>query len=74
MTPADARQRLKTDPFSWRATKSGDIFIERGGKTVTILRGSVAETFRSRIDRLSEDEAQHLMARTTGHYRHGNER
>lgn len=74
MSSVDARGKLETDPFTWRATKSGIVFIERGGKTVTTLRGKSAEQFLARVANLDDAAAQQVMARVTGHYRHGNER
>ncbi len=74
MDTIDKRGRLESDPFSWRQTKSGIVFIERGGKTVTTLRGKAAEQFVRKITALNDDGAQLLMAKQTGHYKHGNER
>jgi hypothetical protein len=70
----DERGRLTSDPFAFRTTKSGLIFIERGGKTVTTLRGKAAGQFLAKAAVADEDQLQHLLARATGHYKHGNER
>ncbi len=66
----DKRGRLTSDPFAFRTTRSGIVFIERGGKTVTTLRGKAADQFLARAAAANEEQLQHLMARTTGHYKH----
>lgn len=64
---------LEDDPFSYRITKDGRVFISRAGKTVVIVAGARAEKL---IAGLGVDEAQDqaLLARVTGNYRRGNER
>jgi hypothetical protein len=59
------------DPFSYRTTKGGEVFIERDGRTVTTLRGPAAERF---LGRVASGDAQQLMARATCNYKRGNER
>lgn len=59
--------------FSFRVTKAGDVLIEHHGRVVTTLRGRVAQQFIARSASLSEPERQHLMARSTGNYKRGNE-
>ena len=60
--------------FSWSARKNGEVAISRDGRVVTVLRGRQAERFEERISTADEDQQQHLMARSTGNYRRGNER
>lgn len=74
MRPVDERGRLESDPFTWRASKSGLVFISRGGKIVTTIRGKAADQFLDKISALDDDGSQLLMAKQTGHYKHGNER
>jgi hypothetical protein len=74
MVPTDQRGNLEADPFSYRVAKSGDVFIERSGKTVTTLRGKAAAQFVTKLQSADEEAAQHLMARQTGNYKRGNER
>ncbi|OZM70908.1 hypothetical protein CFN78_22360 [Amycolatopsis antarctica] len=62
---------LVDDPFDWRATKNGQVHVSRGGRTVTVLRGSAAATLLAKLERAGDGEAaQQLLARATGHYRH----
>ncbi|HEY7687376.1 MAG TPA: hypothetical protein VH835_01710 [Dongiaceae bacterium] len=60
--------------FSFRATKSGEVFIHHRGKLATTLRGEAAADFLADIDGADDAERQQIMARVTGNYRRGNER
>lgn len=60
--------------FDYRAHKSGDLAISRGGRVVTVLRGEAARAALVRLSGLPPQGQQQLMARLTGHYRQGNER
>jgi hypothetical protein len=60
--------------FAWTRTKDGQVRISRHGRVVTTLAGVKAERFLARAEAASAAEAQHLMARATGNYKHGNER
>ena len=74
MTPVDQRGRLEAEPFAYRVTKDGVVFIAWHGKTVTTLKGKQADAFLAKIAGLDDHAAQLVMARATGHFRHGNER
>lgn len=58
--------------FTYRATREGTVFISHHGRMVTTLRADASVRFLKRIDGADEAAAQHLMARLTGHYAHGN--
>ena len=70
----DRRGRLDEAPFSYRATKEGRVLLSWQGRQVTILRGAAAQKFLAAIAGADERQAQLLMARATGHFKHGNER
>ena len=74
MGQIDQRGKLAEEPFSFRQTKAGDVFISWNGKTVTTLKGKAATTFLTKIANLDYENAQLLMAKATGHFKHGNER
>ena len=74
MSEIDRRNRLADEPFAYRATKDGIVFISWHCKTVTTLRGKPAERFLTSMQNLDDQGAQLLMAKTTGHFKHGNER
>jgi hypothetical protein len=65
---------LEDDPFDWRATLDGQLLVSRGGRVVTTVRGSAAAKLLGRLERAADDEAQQILARATGNYKHGNER
>jgi hypothetical protein len=65
---------LEDDPFSWRATKDGQLQVQRGNRTVTTIRGAAAAKLHDKLTRATEEETQHLLARATGNYKRGNER
>jgi hypothetical protein len=60
--------------FAYRATNDGSVHISFRGRPVTVLAGAQAEAFLRRVAGATEVEAQHLMARATGNFKHGNER
>jgi hypothetical protein len=60
--------------FSYRQSKSGDVSIDRQGRSVTTLRGKAAIDFIDEVEGLEHSEQQQLMARVTGNYKRGNER
>ena len=60
--------------FSYRTAKDGTVFVDFHGRTVTTLRGKVAERFLGRIGRMDDAGAQVEMARVTGNFKRGNER
>lgn len=70
----DARNRFEDDVFTHRITKDGKVLISTGGRIVTTLAGQQATKLVARLDGADRREAQHLLARATGHYKHGNER
>lgn len=73
MNKIDKRGKLQEKPFTFRETKGGKVFIYWHGKQITILKGETAGKFIGNISKINPDEAQLLMARVTGHFKHGNE-
>jgi len=60
--------------FTYQESKSGIVQIAFHGKLVTTLAGNAADRFLSRIANLEPRAQQLLMAKATGHFKHGNER
>jgi hypothetical protein len=60
--------------FTYRARKTGDVQILHRGTLAATLRGGSAQEFLAEIEDCGSFEAQQLMARVTGNYKHGNER
>ena len=74
MDKIDRRGRLQNEPFTFRATKDGKVFIHWNGKQIMILKGASAEKFMSSMAGADVQKAQLIMAKVTGHFKHGNER
>jgi len=60
--------------FTYRTRKNNDVEILHHGRLASTLRGHDAEDSLTEIESGSEHDAQQLMARVTGNYKHGNER
>lgn len=70
----DKRNILDGEPFSYKILKDNKIFIYWKDKQVTILRGMESERFLAKIQNTDMKEAQLIMAKITGNFKHGNER
>jgi hypothetical protein len=73
MTEIDKRHILENEIFTYRKNKDGRVFISWRGKQVMILKGKETQKFIARIKNLNDHEAQLIMARATGNFKHGNE-
>ena len=74
MSTTDKRGKLDAEPFTYRMSKDGKVFLSYEGQQVKILKGREAERFGAAVTGASETEAQLLMARLTGNFKRGNER
>ena len=74
MSGIDKRGKLEEQPFAYRATKDGKVFIHWHGRQITILKGEAAKKFITAVEQAEDQQAQLLMARVTGHFKHGNEK
>ena len=72
--PIDARGILDQEPFACKVTKEGKALISWRGRQVTVLSGARAARFIAALERADDKEAQLLMAKATGHFKHGNEK
>lgn len=70
----DARNRFDEDVFAHRVTKEGKVLISWQGRLVTTVAGKPAARLIARLETADRREIQHLLARATGHFKHGNER
>jgi hypothetical protein len=70
----DKRNRLADEVFTYRTSKDGRVFITWHGQQVKILKGRAAQKFLADIADLDGRDAQLVMARITGNFKHGNER
>jgi hypothetical protein len=62
------------EPFSYRETKSGLVYISYNGKSVTTLSGRNASKFLAKVGHGDRQSDQLEMAKATGHFKHGSER
>ena len=69
----DARAVLAALPYSYRTSRDGKVFVARAGRTVTTLAGPAAARLLTRLQGADDAAVQLLLAKTTGHYRHGTE-
>lgn len=72
--PIDQRGRLDGEVFTYQITKAKKVFISWHGKPVVTLSGHKALDFIEDIKGASAKEAQLIMAKATGNFKHGNER
>ena len=70
----DKRGVLDEAIFSYSVTKGGKVFLYWRGKPVVTLAGRQAERFIAAVAAVGGKEAQLLMAKATGHFKHGNEK
>ena len=69
----DKRGRLDEEIFTYRESKD-KVFIFWYKKQVMILKGQQARKFLDKIAHLDGKEAQLVLAKITGNFKHGNER
>ncbi|MCC6457747.1 MAG: hypothetical protein IT328_22520 [Caldilineaceae bacterium] len=74
MANIDKRNRLDEAPFSFREAKEGRVMLYWHEKPVKTLVGGEAQKFLKKIEGLEGKEAQLVMAKVTGNFKHGNER
>lgn len=70
----DKRNVLDEEPFSYKTTKDNKVFLFWHGKQVSILRGKESDGFIRKIKNADTKETQLIMAKITGHFKHGNEK
>ncbi len=65
---------LADQPFSYRLSKDGKVFIDYEGKHVFTLSGNKAQKFIAELDDMGETEIQLTLAKVTGNFKRGNEK
>ncbi len=73
MSQIDKRGKLDAEVFSYRVSKDGKVFIAWHGKQIMILKDKAAQNFVVKISGLEDKQAQLVMAKITGNFKHGNE-
>jgi len=72
--PVDKRGALDEEVFACRITKDNKVFISWHGKQIMTLSGEKAEDFIAKIAGAEGKDAQLIMAKITGNFKHGNEK
>jgi hypothetical protein len=68
MSLVDKHGKFEEQPFTFRTTKDGKVFIHWNGKQIIILKGKTADKFITSIEQTNSQQPQLLMARVTGHF------
>lgn len=71
MCPTDQRHKLEEAVFSYQLTKDQRVRLFYKGKEIKTLAGKEAMKFMSRITGVNEIEAQLILAKATGNFKHG---
>lgn len=74
MGEIDKRNKLDEEYFSYKISKDKKVFLYWYNKQVKILVGKESEKFISKIENADSKEAQLIMAKVTGNFKHGNEK
>lgn len=74
MSNIDKRDRLKDAPFTYKVAKDNKVFIFWQERQVMILKDKASERFLAKIEKADKLEAQLIMAKITGNFKHGNEK
>ena len=70
----DKRGVRDEDVFGYCTNKDGKVFITWHAKQVMILKDEAAKSFLKRLQSTDPYQAQFIMAKLTGNFKHGNER
>lgn len=70
----DNRNKLIEDPFTYKNVKDEKVLIYRGGKLIMTQTKKKAIQLLNKLHGKSEFDQQLILAKVTGHYKHGNER
>ncbi len=70
----DKRNKLNSEPFSYRIAKDGKVFISWQNKQIMTLKEKKAEALIKKISGKDVKTVQLALAKITGNFKHGNER
>ncbi len=74
MSETDKRNRFEEDIFSYQVNKEGKIFIYWQNRQIMILKEAKARKLLAQLEGADRRQVQLLLAKITGHFKHGNER
>lgn len=70
----DQRDRLKECPFDYQMTKANKMMIFFENRMIMTLSEKMATKLNAKLQVADEFNQQLLLAKATGHFKHGNER
>lgn len=70
----DERDRLKDFPFDYKITKAGKMMIYHQHKMIMTLSEKQAGKVIRKLASADDFNQQLILAKVTGHFKHGNER
>ena len=73
VTSPDQTDALADEPFAFRDTKGGQIFLYYRGRQVVTLKGPKSDLLLAALRSADPREAQLLMAKATKNFKRGNE-
>jgi hypothetical protein len=74
MPGVDKRNKFDDEVFRYDTVKDGRVMIYWHDKMVMTLKGPKAQKFLAQVEEVDDREAQLVMAKITGNFKHGNER
>ena len=74
MGEVDKRGKLEEEPFSYKVSKDKKVFLYWHGKMIMTLKEKDSTKFLERMLNAEPKEAQLIMAKITGNFKHGNEK
>lgn len=74
MSPVDQRDRLQEKPFSYGITKADKTLIYYENRQIMILGAKDTKKLKAKLSGKGEHDIQLILAKVTGHFKHGNER
>lgn len=70
----DERDRLKEEPFDYMITKAGKIMIYFENRMIMTVSEKQSKKVINKLNSADDFNKQLILAKVTGHFKHGNER
>ena len=70
----DQRGKLRENPFAYQIAKDGRVLIYWNERLIMTVKGQAAGKLLGKLDAANEADTQLILAKATGHFKHGNER
>ena len=70
----DERDRLKEQPFDYKQTKAGKLMIYFEHRLIMTVSEKQSKKTIMKLEHANDFDEQLILAKVTGHFKHGNER